>query len=336
MGKYFHISIPEPCTQQWESMEPCTQGRFCQRCSKTVVDFTGMTDEQLLRFFSNRSENICGRFHSDQINKSTPIPSKTIPWLRYFFQFTLPAMLLSYKASAQKLIKRSNSISVELRESSSARHTSELSIKVNGRIVDKDDIPIRFASVFIRGTNKGVAADSMGRFTLSVPFKGAELEVSALGYENSLVKITAGQTDTVINIQLAEKVYVCGNEVIVTSKGKRSGCYLTGAVVIGKSRRKQQSDSIIKPVTVIAENVFPNPATRNGTVAISWKNPVENSYQFEISNSAGQIVQTGAIQASKSSLQSAINLNLPSAGIYFIKLVSSSGTREQVFKLKVQ
>lgn len=336
MGKYFHISIPEPCTQQWESMEPCTQGRFCQRCSKTVVDFTGMTDEQLLRFFSNRSESICGRFYSDQINKSTPIPSKKIPWLRYFFQFTLPALLLSYKAGAQKLLKGSHRFSLEKRESTISRHSPQLSVKINGSITNKNGSPIHYATILIKGTNRGVAADSMGRFALSVPYKGAELEVSALGYENALVKITAGQKDTVLNIQLAEEVYVCGNEVIVTSTGKRRGCYTTGLVVIGKSRRQQQPDSIIQPIAVVAEKVFPNPSTRNGTVAFSWKNPVENNYQFEISNSAGQIVQAGTIQTHKSTLQSAINLNLPSAGIYFIKLLSSSGTRKQVFKLEVQ
>jgi hypothetical protein len=336
MGKYFHISIPDPCTQQWERMEPNSQGRFCQSCSKTVVDFTAMSDEQLLQFFKSRHENTCGRFHSDQLNKSIPIPSKKIPWVRYFFQFTLPALLLSYKTTAQHLMKSCFSVPVESRAHTSALGKSDFKLKVRGTITDRKAIPIRFASVLIRGTRTGVAADSMGRFTLSVPFKGAELEVSALGYENSLVKINAGQTDTVLNIQLTENVYTCSNEVIVTATGKRRGCYIAGAVVIGKSRRYQRADSITKPITVLADKIFPNPATRNGTIAIRWKNPVENNFQFEISNSIGQIVQTGTIQTSKSTRQSVINLNLRSAGIYFIHLMSSTGTNKQVLKLVVQ
>ena len=44
------ISIPEPCSQPWEDMHSDKNGRFCRHCSKTVVDFTRMTDAALLDY----------------------------------------------------------------------------------------------------------------------------------------------------------------------------------------------------------------------------------------------------------------------------------------------
>ena len=49
MKKETYLHIPEPCHEQWDKMSPAQQGRFCQQCSKTVVDFSTMTDQQVLK-----------------------------------------------------------------------------------------------------------------------------------------------------------------------------------------------------------------------------------------------------------------------------------------------
>jgi hypothetical protein len=36
------ISIPEPCHENWHTMTPTQQGRFCNACAKEVVDFSMM------------------------------------------------------------------------------------------------------------------------------------------------------------------------------------------------------------------------------------------------------------------------------------------------------
>jgi hypothetical protein len=37
------ITIPEPCTQDWNEMQPVPGGRYCAHCQKAVVDFSRMT-----------------------------------------------------------------------------------------------------------------------------------------------------------------------------------------------------------------------------------------------------------------------------------------------------
>ncbi len=66
-----HISIPKPCHEDWNEMIPNQQGRHCNVCCKTVVDFTNMNDDEVKYFFINKKkeESVCGRFKTDQLQR---------------------------------------------------------------------------------------------------------------------------------------------------------------------------------------------------------------------------------------------------------------------------
>ena len=69
--KKMRISIENPCHEDWQTMTPETQGRFCGACEKTVVDFTKMSDAEILHYFSKPSvEKTCGRFRVEQLSES--------------------------------------------------------------------------------------------------------------------------------------------------------------------------------------------------------------------------------------------------------------------------
>ena len=64
------ISIPEPCHQDWDKMTAAETGRHCTACAKTVVDFTGMSDEAVQHYFINKKEDkVCGRFKQMQLQR---------------------------------------------------------------------------------------------------------------------------------------------------------------------------------------------------------------------------------------------------------------------------
>jgi hypothetical protein len=105
MPKYITLQIINPCEQKWDNMTEVQNGRHCNACQKTVIDFTSMTDSQIVAFFKTNKKNTCGQFLDTQLNAPMAIPPKEIPWLKYFFTITIPAMLFSLKASAQKIIK---------------------------------------------------------------------------------------------------------------------------------------------------------------------------------------------------------------------------------------
>ena len=102
MAKKIQLHIPEPCHENWDNMTVADKGRFCGSCQKQVVDFSDMSDREIAQFFKKPSTgSVCGRFMQDQLEKTIEMPRKRIPWMRYFFQFALPAFLFSLKTSGQ-------------------------------------------------------------------------------------------------------------------------------------------------------------------------------------------------------------------------------------------
>lgn len=82
-----YLSVPEPCHENWEEMLPEENGRFCLHCSKTVIDFSAYTDEQLLTYFNlNTSRNICGMFSTEQTEREIlPLPQRRFQWASRIF-----------------------------------------------------------------------------------------------------------------------------------------------------------------------------------------------------------------------------------------------------------
>ncbi|MFM2327517.1 MAG: hypothetical protein RIR31_1719 [Bacteroidota bacterium] len=69
------LSIPEPCHESWQNMTSTQQGRFCNTCAKEVIDFSIMSDSEVLNYFSSlKSEKICGRAYPDQLGRAITLP----------------------------------------------------------------------------------------------------------------------------------------------------------------------------------------------------------------------------------------------------------------------
>ena len=67
----FKIYIPEPCFEDWDKMTPNEQGAFCKVCSKTVVDFSNKSDEEIQGFLlENIDKKVCGRFLTSQVEEN--------------------------------------------------------------------------------------------------------------------------------------------------------------------------------------------------------------------------------------------------------------------------
>lgn len=86
--KSYRIQIPEPCNEGWQNMTPQEKGRHCKTCDKVVVDFSAMSDNQIIRYLEEKkqqNQRVCGHFRSNQIDRSmihsTPYRSQTSGFL---------------------------------------------------------------------------------------------------------------------------------------------------------------------------------------------------------------------------------------------------------------
>jgi hypothetical protein len=106
MAKKLQLKVPTPCHENWDNMTKTEKGRFCASCQKQVIDFSNKSDREIAMFFKKPSTgSVCGRFMEDQLNRDIAIPKKRIPWLKYFFQFLIPAFFISYRVAAQGKVK---------------------------------------------------------------------------------------------------------------------------------------------------------------------------------------------------------------------------------------
>ena len=82
-------------------MIPGEQGRFCNSCSKTVVDFSVMDDAQVQQYFiANYGKQLCGRFKNTQLQRITiSLPQNILRIRLPFWKKFLVAFLIIYGAS---------------------------------------------------------------------------------------------------------------------------------------------------------------------------------------------------------------------------------------------
>jgi hypothetical protein len=100
MPKVKKIELSFACDENWNKMKPVDTGRHCSSCSKTVVNFSMLSDEQVIAFYSKK-ENAkeCGNFRVGQlehINKNLSAPKKVERFS--FFKPILASVLLSSAA----------------------------------------------------------------------------------------------------------------------------------------------------------------------------------------------------------------------------------------------
>lgn len=101
--KYLRISIDDPCKVPWEGMTPVdSEQRHCSSCDRVITDFSQMSDDELMLYFTHSKGNICGRFSNQQLNRPMPLlPAKTQPARWWRTLLLLPLALFSKNARAQ-------------------------------------------------------------------------------------------------------------------------------------------------------------------------------------------------------------------------------------------
>lgn len=181
------LQIPEPCHENWDEMVDAQGGRHCLVCTKTVMDFTNYTDEQLLDYFKKpKNQNTCGRFTSHQLDKELiPLTQRRFQWAGKFFA----GVALIFTGFFNQISRASNSKQKIQTEQLNLK-ISELSKQQNGgisgRVLDENGLPINEATVYCKNNKSSVLTDVNGIFYLNfIPANTntlIELEITKTNY----------------------------------------------------------------------------------------------------------------------------------------------------------
>ena len=178
------ISIPKPCSENWEAMTPEDKGRFCASCQKKVHDFTKASDREIVTAFQ-QNHNLCGRFLDTQLNRELIKPKeKTSVWFATTAVFVSLIGIGSNEASAQEPVKTEQT---DQRMLGKFLITKPTEIVVSGTVSDKIG-PLPGANVYIKGTKVKVDCDFDGNFTIKAK-KNDILVVTFVGYNSKEIEI---------------------------------------------------------------------------------------------------------------------------------------------------
>ncbi|WP_394974215.1 carboxypeptidase-like regulatory domain-containing protein [uncultured Croceitalea sp.] len=211
----YKITIPEPCSEDWNKMSPTQKGAFCKSCAKEVIDFTNTTNRELARKIA-KGDNICGRFKPEQLNTSLPIVSQN--------QFRRNAAMLGFTsllALGTPLVAQQSVTPVQTPQHFVVGRIAQQSIKtekyiVTGIVKDLNNMPLVGATIVLEGNTTGTKTNMKGEFNIVVPIsKKLEkqvLWVSNLGFETQ--KIIIDKNTKPLTIELVEEIMILGEIAI--------------------------------------------------------------------------------------------------------------------------
>jgi len=230
-------------------MIPGDGKRYCLSCQKSVIDFTAMTDSELIQYFKKLNGSTCGRFTEGQLNRNMPFPKKPLPWVKYFFKVALPLFLLSFKSSAQGQRATTPIEVMPVKPKGSIIDTATTGrLLIKGIVSDEAGLPLPGATIAIKGTPRGAVSDAQGSFILSDIGVPATLVVSSVGFQSKQVKIDSIQQGLEIKLKLTPalmgEVVVVGYTISKKTSRKET-----------KKIKKQQHTSITSSSIL----TYPNP-----------------------------------------------------------------------------
>ncbi len=201
--KQYRLTIENPCGQNWDKMKAAPDGKYCLHCSKHIIDFTRMSDEEIVRIISEPG-SICGRLTSEQQNRNLVSNQHSSP-LTVFSKIAAGFLFIGTSATAIPPAKASKTIASNLEVRNDV--SSEVSVKkeklsllspidelIKGTVADsitKESIP--GATIVIENTTIATSTDMNGDFSIAIPRQQENeeirLTISAIGYKTLTVLI---------------------------------------------------------------------------------------------------------------------------------------------------
>jgi hypothetical protein len=291
-------------------MDEREQGRFCQQCQKTVVDFTGMTDAEVLGYFAARGEKgrICGRLLSGQLGRDlAPGPVQRSGWSGWRWVLASALMLVKPPERGQP----SKVMAVERRvtdDSLKEQGDAMMGIPLQARAVPK----VRKKMARFVGDSVSVWRPSIVRMD---PLKGPTVE--------SMVPA------------INRVMPVAGNELV----GFSGGVQMQRSVRTDTTILQKLVDTLSAWAPSRKEDfvtLYPNPVAQGGVLHLAWLSR-EGTYQLALLNMRGQLVSERIVEVSGAGQvdQWVLPVGL-AAGVYAVRFLMDGSGKVMVREVMVK
>lgn len=201
--KEYTLKINNPCKQEWDSMAKTDIGKFCLHCSKTVVDFTKLTDSEIVQIVEQNSNKLCGSLTSQQLNRPLKInqPTNCSQLYKILGGLLLTGTTENLYAKDQLFPQteivfntENDTTTQKVKFEEEPKTEDSLRNVIQGIVFDSEaKSPVPFVSVFIRDSGIATITDLNGKFKLIIPdnllTEIIPLVITSLGYEKTEIAI---------------------------------------------------------------------------------------------------------------------------------------------------
>jgi len=308
MPKPIRLQITTPCHEDWGKMQPVERGRHCTACQKTVVDFTNMSDAEIIRHLTRAGSNICGRLLPGQMNRPL-VPLSPVPVQRNGgkgWQLLLAGLMVTADGAMP--------------------HHPTVVGALSHKVPPKADSP---GSILMGVMLPQIELDTTVKVT-EVEMPGAVDGTISVIVEDTIPRIEAPPEDTVA----LQKV---GPECMPADSSEIA---YTGGITVQKRTPMDTLKQMVKDTLTALHilprrelKVYPNPIIRGSAFHLAWQSE-PGTYKVNLLSVTGSLIQTRLVEVGSSSQVD--TWEIPSglaAGVYIIQAVCVGQTG--VFTQKV-
>jgi uncharacterized ubiquitin-like protein YukD len=166
-AKTISITIPHPCSQNWDKMEVQDGKRFCVSCQKLVIDFTNYRNDEIIKTLLE--SKVCGRFSQNQINQLSYylIPNPTPRyWMKYIGVLAIGTSIFFQGCDAQPYLKTDSAQDINEKK---VDGRPEMVSAISGYLVDENNNPMVNNRIEIENTSYFALTNQYGRYEIALP-----------------------------------------------------------------------------------------------------------------------------------------------------------------------
>lgn len=189
------ISIPNPCQQDWNAMTPAQQGRHCAACQKVVVDFTLMSDGQILDVLKKANGTTpCGRYLPSQLDRPFVDTRPKVSFAATMLK-RAAALLLLVQSAPTAMAQQSKQNTAVVTHKDSTSQYGNPPVLVKGIAINvQTNLPHANISLYIREANTTVVTDSAGQFSFLI---NNQIDTVHITVHYNMQLVACGTTDIV-------------------------------------------------------------------------------------------------------------------------------------------
>jgi hypothetical protein len=163
-------------------MASAERGRFCASCQKTVIDYSILTDDEIIaRLKALKNTPSCGHFHESQLGRELVATRRINNFPRLLLNRMAASLLFFQTIAATAWAQTANHTTTQhAKKLSAKKHTHSRAI--NGKVIDyATNEKLHGITVQIKGTEIEAITDKSGSFSLALPnsFKVTKLTLYA-------------------------------------------------------------------------------------------------------------------------------------------------------------